>query len=435
MTFFIKFIKFLCLFMGLGAIILLFMVVETEPQLQQRVRLSSASAADAKQIIQRTARQIRQGGKSQYTFTHSELQSLSMLANKLSPKIDTNVMLSASKALFYGYIKPFRSELYLNFSLALPDSESGLVFGEAGIGRLTLNGQWLFETAMALLSDKLKPEHYELLEMVQKVNVNQQQLQIDIDQGENSLADTGRLANLLSLKNSLVAGVNQESVQHYYQNLLGFAQLPKRDKSLLYFLKHQFSEATKNSLAQGRRAVEENRDAMMALALYFGSNKFALVTGKMQPLSRQQQVMRNNHKRSITLLKRNDLQKHFIYSMALQLLSDANAGFALGEFKELLDSNSGGSGFSFVDLYADRAGTRLAQYATQNESSARAIQQTFAEMENEDQLIPFPRDLPEGIDAERFSVDYVNTQSPSYRQMLALIDEQLSSLHFYAPVD
>ena len=147
-------------------------------------------------------------------------------------------------------------------------------------------------------------------------------------------------------------------------------------------------------------------------------------------MTREQQVLRNTHKRTTTLLKRNDLQKHFVYSMALQLLSDANAGFALGEFKELLDSNPGGSGFSFVDLYADRAGTRLAQYATQNETSAKAIQQTFLQMQTEQQLIPLPKDLPEGIDANQFTADYTDTQSENYQQMLSLIDEQLSSLPF-----
>ncbi|QDP00911.1 hypothetical protein [Thalassotalea sp. PS06] len=434
MAFLFRLFKYLFILSTIAAVALLFVVVETQPELQKPERLSSARASDARSILQRTARQIKQGGKSKYVFSKSELQSLSMLANNLSPKITTNVNLSDSKALFQGYVKPFNTDIYLNFSMALPDSTEGLVFGDAQIGGLTVSGQWLFETTLSLLSSRLKPEHYEVIEMVKAVEVSEKQLQIDLDQGENSLADTGRLASLLSLRNSLLPGVNLENVQAYYTNLLAFAQLPKRDNSLLYFLKHQFVEANKNSQLSGRRTVDENRDAMMALSLYFGSNKFALFTGEMQPMTREQQVLRNTHKRTTTLLNRNDLQKHFVYSMALQLLSDANAGFALGEFKELLDSNPGGSGFSFVDLYADRAGTRLAQYATENETSAKAIQQTFLQMQTEQQLIPFPKDLPEGIDANQFTADYTNTQSENYQQMLTLIDEQLSSLPFYAPM-
>ena len=37
------------------------------------------------------------------------------------------------------------------------------------------------------------------------------------------------------------------------------------------------------------------------------------------------------------------------------------AAFGIGELKELLDSNEGGSGFSFADMAADAAGVRFAE--------------------------------------------------------------------------
>lgn len=427
--------KFLFVAVCLATLLLLLLVIETKPQMAERERLSSASASDARAIMQRTAKQIKEGGKSQLSFSQKELKSLSMLANNLSPNVSTDVQLNDTTALFLGYIKPFTSEIYLNFSLDLLESQHGLLFGDINLGSLTLDGQWLFENAIQAFSHYLKPEHYELLDMVQRIDISPKKLQVDIDQGAQPLTDKGRLASLLSLRNPLRPDINLKNVQAYYDDLLTFSRLPRKDNSLLYFLKHQFAQASEKTTLQSGSAAFENRDAMMALALYFGSNKFTLFTGALQPISQQQQILRNTQKRTVTLLNRNDLQKHFVYSMALQLLSDAHAGFALGEFKELLDANQGGSGFSFIDLYADRAGTRLAQYATQNEASAIAIQQTFAAMGSEDELIPFPRDLPEGIDATAFSADYVDTRSAPYRQMLALIDEQLSSLHFYAPLN
>ena len=42
------------------------------------------------------------------------------------------------------------------------------------------------------------------------------------------------------------------------------------------------------------------------------------------------------------------------------MASSGGAAFSAGEYKELLDSNPYGSGFSFDDLAADRAGIRFA---------------------------------------------------------------------------
>ena len=50
-------------------------------------------------------------------------------------------------------------------------------------------------------------------------------------------------------------------------------------------------------------------------------------------------------------------------SAGIKLIADSGISFAAGEFKELLDALSGGSGFSFADLAADRAGTHFAKMA------------------------------------------------------------------------
>ncbi|MGB7405054.1 MAG: hypothetical protein WA906_05150, partial [Pacificimonas sp.] len=72
-----------------------------------------------------------------------------------------------------------------------------------------------------------------------------------------------------------------------------------------------------------------------------------------------------------TLGGRRDLAMHFILSAALAT-RDAGLGQALGEWKELADSLPGGSGFSFVDLAADRAGTRLAMVLLDEDGTERA---------------------------------------------------------------
>ena len=75
----------------------------------------------------------------------------------------------------------------------------------------------------------------------------------------------------------------------------------------------------------------------------------------------------------ITAYGRHDLPRHFWVSAGLAVISDSEASMAVGIAKEMMDS-AGGSGFSFIDLTADRAGTLFCIAATRDEDSARAMQ-------------------------------------------------------------
>lgn len=132
----------------------------------------------------------------------------------------------------------------------------------------------------------------------------------------------------------------------------------------------------------------------------------------------------------MTLRERVDLQKHFVYSAALELFSSQYASDALGEFKEFLDSNQGGSGFSFADLQADRAGTRLAMIVTGSETSAQKAQQILSSITDE-QLLPSISGLKEGLSKSRFKQEYKTVNSDSYQKMLGDIDDRLKRLPLY----
>jgi hypothetical protein len=140
---------------------------------------------------------------------------------------------------------------------------------------------------------------------------------------------------------------------------------------------------------------------------------------------------RNRLKSSVTLNNRVDLQKHFIYSIAIQLFSTSDASNAVGELKEFLDSNKGGSGFSFADLMADRAGNRFAVIATQSENSAFKAQLILSDEEAVKNLMPDILDLPEGLDQESFETVYKNINTLAYIDMLTDIDTRLSNIDVY----
>jgi uncharacterized protein YfiM (DUF2279 family) len=131
------------------------------------------------------------------------------------------------------------------------------------------------------------------------------------------------------------------------------------------------------------------------------------------------------------LAGRLDLARHLTLSVALTYLADSHTARAIGEFKELDDSRRGGSGFSFADIAADRAGVRLAHAAMADAASARVLIDKLA---NVDALLPpaLIRDLPEGLSEEAFAGQYRDIASPAYRDLVARIDTALETLPIYA---
>ena len=94
---------------------------------------------------------------------------------------------------------------------------------------------------------------------------------------------------------------------------------------------------------------------------------------------------------------RNDLSRHFWVSAALVILFDENRSMTVRIGKEMMDATEGGSGFSFVDLTADRAGTLLAVAATKNGANARNMQTKIGQGVVIADFFPGIEDLPEGL--------------------------------------
>jgi len=125
----------------------------------------------------------------------------------------------------------------------------------------------------------------------------------------------------------------------------------------------------------------------------------------------------------VTIYGRTDLPRHFLVSAVTTLFADRAVADALGLAKELRDAEDvDGSGFSFRDLAADRAGTRLLREATESEARMRALIDRLARPFGESDLVPRVHDLPEGMNAEQFAAAYEDTESERYRALVARID-------------
>ncbi|MGS0757098.1 hypothetical protein ACVBEH_22195, partial [Roseateles sp. GG27B] len=95
----------------------------------------------------------------------------------------------------------------------------------------------------------------------------------------------------------------------------------------------------------------------------------------------------------------------------------------IGVYKEVADSH-GGSGFSFNDIAADRAGTRFGIRAVQ---VPRLLQETVLAGLKEADFMPDVSDLPEFLTERDFLARYGGIGAPAYRQMMANIEARLDT--------
>lgn len=131
-----------------------------------------------------------------------------------------------------------------------------------------------------------------------------------------------------------------------------------------------------------------------------------------------------------SLYKRTDMAQHFMWSASLSASGSSYLAHLIGVEKELNDAKHG-SGFSFIDLAADRAGVTFGEYATANPTQALKIQKKMAHITNYRAFMPEIRDLPENLNVQAFQIQYKSTYSSKYQSVLQEIDQRISACEIY----
>jgi hypothetical protein len=130
---------------------------------------------------------------------------------------------------------------------------------------------------------------------------------------------------------------------------------------------------------------------------------------------------------SITLDGRDDFAKHFMASAAIAAYADTMLSDAIGLYKEIEDSLHG-SGFSFNDIAADRAGTKFGEKAVISEASAQQLQRQVVSGLKDADLMPLWSDLPEFMSEMEFKQRFGGIDSPAYQRMMQKIEQRVAAL-------
>jgi ABC-type Fe3+/spermidine/putrescine transport system ATPase subunit len=189
-------------------------------------------------------------------------------------------------------------------------------------------------------------------------------------------------------------------------------------------LQEAFTMAAERSTVQD--PLLENRAAIFALAILLGHPDLEPFVGELLDSDLQAQARRMVG--TVALRGRRDWTRHFWVSAALVLLSNEATSDRIGLLKEQLDSQDGGSGFSFADMLANAAGTRFAIGAIRDQSSARAMQARLARGFDLDAFFPPADGLPENIPAAEFQKRYGGVSGPRYQAIVDEINRRLDTL-------
>jgi uncharacterized protein YfiM (DUF2279 family) len=167
---------------------------------------------------------------------------------------------------------------------------------------------------------------------------------------------------------------------------------------------------------------QNRRAAILVLGVYLAEKNIATLI----PYARSWPKLRPV---ALMLAGRNDSAQHFLVSATLAAWAGEPVADAIGVYKEMADARHG-SGFSFADLAADRAGTRFGDLLNRRDGRLDALLKRGV---SDSDLLPVISDLPESISTIDFQRQFGNTNSPAYRQLTEDIERRLDAMPLYQP--
>ena len=275
--------------------------------------------------------------------------------------------------------------------------------------------------ARAIASDpRLQP----ILERVRGVELQASQLTITYGHGAPAKGLVSRLFH-----DQAAEQIDIPAVDAQIHNLIAAAPKMPRNKEARFGAALQTAFLFAQAHTSPGSAVTANRSAVLALAIALGHPHVETLIGRFMDESTRIEL--RHAFQGTTIRKRDDWPKHFFVSAALTLIAAGNVSDAGGLLKEEKDS-AGGSGFSFGDLLADRAGTTFAQAATRDDASAIALQTRLAQGFMVDDFFPEAKGLPEGIQDAALQTRYGGVGGEGYERLTTEIERRIASCPGYA---
>ena len=390
-----------------------------QPYVVTHSNLSHKDIARAREILRKNdPRKLRPGATRGMVLTEQDLNLAARYLLQTYADGGARIILSKDTLLTQATARlpAIPARPYLNFSFSISDKGEGPLIHALRVGRLPVPDRvtgWLVKAGSAWWLPA--PDLDVARGAVKRLIVNAQRVVV-VYRWQPELLD--------AVRDSLLPAKERETFSAYHRRIADLMETKVRPSaSLSELLPHLFAYAAERS--RDSSAVAENRTLLLVLGAWSSDRGMkAFVANPSKRL----------HRFRLTLDRRTDFAKHFLVSAALAVGGDGLLADAVGIFKEVSDTN-GGSGFSFTDLAADRAGTRFGERAVASEQFARNLQQRIAAGIAESDVSPKLRDLPEHLSESVFQRRYGEVGSAAYTLVMDEIEQRLDSVPLLGRLD
>lgn len=414
----------------ISPLVLVLLVVETHPRVRNAGPPDARAAEQTRDVAVRLAAVLgTRAEQAEITVTEDELNAILAAAQRLAPGAAGRASIGPEMAtLDLSAGAPLLpSPLWANLRLSVGESDDGLAIEAARLGRLPLPPSLVVEGLRIALDRKLGDGiGSDLLASVAAVRLDPPDATVALD-----FTAAGGPAFFERLRARLVDAAGSTARERLYMQVWLLDQRLRRgglptSGSMLPWLRQVVRTA---SQPRNRAATRDDlRAALYALALVCGDPAFA--TAIAVGINDRMESASTGCSRT-TLSGREDLRKHFVVSAGLYAANTGQTAFGMGELKELLDSGSGGSGFSFDDMAADLAGARFA--AAFLAAAPDEWLGMLARIGSEADIMPTIEGLPRGLGEADFRARFRDVDSPEYAAMVAEIERRVNALPLFNP--
>lgn len=404
---------------------LLWFSVETQPRITMNSLQHLNNADDVTPLLKQIQSTLDEPTvEARIDITHTQINSIQALLQRSTNKFRAKSAINSSSAnidmTYVIEISDFKR--FINLQIIIESGE-GFSVEKVLVGKVSYPG-WLAKaiTKYSLNLYTKSKIATEVLNSIDSVAINENAIQVKINAVDKVIAelmhiDTGEPSERdLELEKYTLLFLNE---------LIDFESRRSSEQvSLNHYISFVFQRAKQHS--NDNNLILINEAAILSLAIFAGDTRFSQLFSNLPHDAGNARQLQSKP----TLAARTDLAQHFIISAALQIISRKNIALAIGEFKELMDRSPSGTGYSFVDLAADRAGVEFAEQAT-NDLKAKLIQQRLSSGISEDAYLPKLNGLAEGLHKQAFIEKYKQVDSAEYRKDVNLIKARIRRLALY----
>lgn len=442
-----------CFLLVVTLVICLFYGLDYEPEVSRPSSLSLDDVARIKEVLrENNPRRLQGQGVRKVEVTERDLNLLlayGLSHSGLGKNLDVQVGLDPGSVIARATLIMPENLFgrYLNVRARIRPGTDDLLdwtFQGVRFGDVPFPG-WVVGMAWPYVLGRLEalPEVKALLvgiEAVDKVDIRRDHVSVSYNWKSDQVEQLERRGK------ELILPVSERKRLLYYDNVLRtfLERQPEKRMSLAEVLQFVFSNAAEQSRS-GADPVAENRAAIFTLAVYVINMDLDKLVERPKEVEGLRVSIagdegeadvaepRKDRKHgfvSLQLRGRRDLAQHFLVSAAITASTGKGMADFLGLYKELGDSMSG-SGFSFADMAANRAGVEMAKLAVDSRESALEVQEFLSAQMVEDDFMLRIDHLPEGIMELEFRDIYEDVDSEAYGVVEEEIERRLRECRLY----